>query len=75
MAYNKIAKEEIVHRGFLKPIEIALNTYKSEIMEDNPSLKPGSLPVGLKIAIKTSPTEEKRFLKDVMEISGNERYV
>lgn len=44
-------------------------------MEDNPSLKPGSLPAGLKIAMKTSPTEEKRFLKDVMEISGNERYV
>lgn len=74
MACSKIKNEDIVHRGFLKPIEIALKTYKTEIMEDNPSLKPGSLPAGLKIAMKTSPTEEKRFLKDVMEMSGNERY-
>lgn len=43
-------------------------------MADNSLLKPGSLPAGLKIAVKTSPTEEKRYLKDVMEIGGTESF-
>ena len=31
-AMSKIKPEDITHRGFLKPIEVALRTYKSEIM-------------------------------------------
>lgn len=49
-----------MHRGFLKPIEIALKTHKTEIMVEDNKLKPGSLPGGLKIAVRKNLAGEKR---------------
>ncbi len=52
LACSKIKDEDITHRGFLKPIEIQLKTYKTEIGVKGSKLKPTSLPAGLKIAVK-----------------------
>ena len=65
MATSKIKKEDIVHRGFLKPIEVALKTYKTEIMDPESKFKPDSLPAGLKLAVKAGLNSEKRYLKDI----------
>ena len=74
-ACSRIKKEDIVHRGFLKPIEIALKTYKSEVLEgEETKLKPGSLPAGLKIAVKPTLDSDVHFLTDVEEIKNNPPY-
>ena len=57
-----------MHRGFLKPIEISLKTYKTEQKEEDNKLKPNSLPSGLKIVIKESITQNKYELANVKEI-------
>jgi hypothetical protein len=44
---SKLKEEDYIHRGFLKPIEIQLKTYKTE----DSKLKVTSLPAGLKIAV------------------------
>ena len=49
-ALSLIRKEDIIHRGFLKPIEIALKTSAT----DEDKLKTGSLPAGLKVVVKES---------------------
>lgn len=49
-ALKNIKEEDILHRGFLKPIEIALKNYKTET--ENSAFKPGALPKGLKIAVR-----------------------
>ena len=46
-ALSKLKDEDYIHRGFLKPIEIQLKTYKTE----DSKLKVTSLPAGLKIAV------------------------
>ncbi len=46
-ALSKLKEEDYIHRGFLKPIEIQLKTYKTE----DSKLKVTSLPAGLKIAV------------------------
>jgi hypothetical protein len=72
---SKIKFEDITHRGFLKPIEIALKTFKTEMISNPDSqIRPGSLPAGLKIAVKTSKDSDKRNLVDVGEIYENEIY-
>ena len=74
-ACSRIKKEDIAHRGFLKPIEIALKTYKSELLEEGETkLKPGSLPAGLKIAVKPTLDSDVHFLTDVEEIKDNPPY-
>ena len=69
-----MTKEDITHKGFLKPLEIALKTYKTEMHEKENPLQRDSLPAGLKIAIKQSLESEKRNLKDVLEIYDAETY-
>jgi hypothetical protein len=48
---SKLKDEDYIHRGFLKPIEIQLKTYKTESKEEKSKLKVTSLPAGLKIAV------------------------
>lgn len=54
IALSKLKDEDIAHRGFLKPLEIQLKTYKTEFASSDTKLKPTSLPAGLKIAFKDS---------------------
>ena len=68
VAMSKIKPDDITHRGFLKPIEIALKTFKTEMLDPDSRLKPGSLPSGLKLSVKANKDSDKRILKDVMEI-------
>jgi hypothetical protein len=49
-ALRNIKEEDIIHRGFLKPIEVTLKNYKTD--PDNPDHKPGALAKGLKIAVR-----------------------
>ena len=65
-AMKMVKDEDVVHKGFLKPIEIALKTAKTEIMEDDNRMKEGSLADGLKIAVSISPDSQKRVLQDIM---------
>lgn len=68
MAMSKIKEEDLVHRGFLKPLEIQLKTYKTEFATNDTNLKPTSLPAGLKIAHKDSFFSNKYELQNVTEI-------
>ena len=56
IALSNIKDDDYAHRGFLKPIEIALKTYKTQMMaeDEDKKLKSGSLPGGLKIAVKAA---------------------
>jgi hypothetical protein len=74
LACEQIKSDDITHRGFLKPIEVALKTYKTEILTENTVLKPGSLPAGLKISVKTSLESDKKVLQDIEEVRANESY-
>lgn len=65
LASSMIGYDDIMHRGFLKPIEIALKTYKTEMFYEDCTLKPGSLPAGLKIAVNSSLESQKRVLQDI----------
>ena len=67
-ALNKVKFEDITHKGFLKPIEVALKNYHTELLDEESNLKAESLPVGLKIAVATSPESQKRILQDVQAI-------
>lgn len=49
-ALRNIKEEDILHRGFLKPIEVTLKNYKTD--PENPHHKPGALAKGLKIAVR-----------------------
>ena len=62
-ALKNIKYEDILHRGFLKPIEVALKTYKTEPKDSQ--FKPGALPKGLKIAVRGSLTSDKRTFHNV----------
>jgi len=35
LAISKIKREDIIHRGFLKPIEIALKTHQNDLLLPN----------------------------------------
>lgn len=35
LALSKIKREDIIHRGFLKPLEIALKTHQNDILLPN----------------------------------------
>ena len=89
---SKLKEEDYEHRGFLKPIEIGLKTYKTETnnntsdmgemgtgrkkfsAEDAKGLKPGSLPAGLKIAVKNEIINNKFVLQDVLPIHEQDDY-
>lgn len=58
----------MTHRGFLKPLEVQLKTYKTELHEKESRLKPTSLPAGLKIAFKDSIYNNKYELQNVVPI-------
>lgn len=73
-AVSQIKKEDIVHRGFLKPIEIALKTYQSQRLEDDTTIRPGSLAKGLKIAVKTSLDSNSYFLQNIEELNEKAPY-
>ncbi len=73
-AVSKIKKEDIAHRGFLKPIEIALKTYESELLEQDSEVKAGSLAKGLKIAVKTSLDSNSYFLQNIEELNERAPY-
>jgi len=62
-ALKNIKDEDILHRGFLKPFEIALKTYKTE--PNDPKFKPGSLAKGLKIAVREKLNEDKRTFHNI----------
>jgi hypothetical protein len=76
IAERNIKKEDILHRGFLKPIEVALKTYQTErLNEEYPTkMTVGSLPAGLKIAVRTTVGGEKRILKDIEPILDEDDY-
>lgn len=38
-AFAKVKSDDIMHRGFLKPIEIALKTYKTETQFNEPQYR------------------------------------
>ena len=65
-AMSLIKKEDIVHRGFMKPIEIALKTLKTD--PDNSELTASSLPAGLKIIEKKAIEFNNYQTVDVQEI-------
>jgi hypothetical protein len=79
LACSKIKDEDILHRGFLKPIEIALKTYATESTTNSyeqgaknglpPGLTFDSLPFGVKIAVKESIRNNKYTLNNFIEIS------
>ena len=56
---SKIKPDDITHRGFLKPIEVALKTFQTEIHDPDCKLKHDSLPAGLKIAVRTKDNDKK----------------
>lgn len=66
-ALSKVKREDIAHRGFLKPIEIALKTSTTERDSEKP-LKPGSLPAGLKITFKDE--QNRRNLRNIEEVDS-----
>jgi hypothetical protein len=67
-AVSKLKEEDLMHRGFLKPIEIALKTSKTENESNDKKPTVSSLPAGLKIAVKNSISENKYSLCDVKAI-------
>ena len=74
IAFSKIKDEDLMHRGFLKPIEIALKTYKTQLNAVNNKLKSNSLPSGLKIVVKESINLSKYELTDVLEIQAADSF-
>lgn len=70
IAMSNIREDDYIHRGFLKPIEIALKTYKTEMLENDndEKIKRRSLAAGLKIAVSTSVNGDSRKLKDIEPI-------
>ena len=71
-ALKNIKEEDVLHRGFLKPIEVALKTHKTQ--PKDPRFKPGALPKGLKIAVKQSLASDKRTFHDFEIIEPNTPY-
>lgn len=70
LAVSKLKEEDLMHRGFLKPIEIALKTSKTENESNDKKPTVASLPAGLKIAVKNSISENKYSLCNVKAIEG-----
>jgi len=66
MICERFKEQDYLHRGFLKPIEIALKNFKTS--PDDTSLKPGNLSRGLRIAVKDSINNNKYTLCDVAPI-------
>ena len=71
---SKLKEEDYTHRGFLKPIEIQLKTYKTESDKVDSKLKATSLPAGLKIVHKESILNNKYELFDVVEVIRNSSF-
>lgn len=60
---SMIKPEDIAHRGFLKPIEIALKTYKTD--PESAVHTATSLPKGLKLVVRESANSPKYELHDI----------
>ena len=63
-----------MHKGFLKPIEITLKTYKTEILDPHAGLQSNSLAAGLKIAVRSLFDTDVYLLHNIEPIQENQTF-
>lgn len=73
-AASKIKDEDIIHRAFLKPFEIALKSPKTQA-GSRQKHNAASLPLGLKIAAKESINSNKYDLVNVDMLEESSRWM
>lgn len=61
---ERSSETEIFHKAFLKPLEVALKTWRTEEDKD----KQGSLPYGLKLVCKKDMNLNQYILEDIKPI-------